>query len=59
VLHGEFKASTTEQEMNGVETSLGFLIRAAIYRNTQLFEGAIFRIGKLTRTFDSASSDLT
>jgi hypothetical protein len=45
--------------MNGVETSLGFLIRAAIYRNTQLFEGAIFRIGKLTRTFDSASSDLT
>jgi hypothetical protein len=57
VLHGELKAATTKQEVNGVKTSLGLLIRAAINGNTQLFKGAILRIGKLTTTADSASSN--
>lgn len=52
---GEFKISATEQEVNRIETLLSLLIRATVNRPAQLFEGAVFRIWKLTRTSDESS----
>jgi hypothetical protein len=41
--------------VNGFETLLSFLIRTTIDGDTQLFNGAIFRIRELTRTTGASS----
>jgi len=51
---GQIEAASAEQEMNGVETLLGFLIRAAVNGQFQLRDGAGLLIGKLTDASDAS-----
>ena len=54
VSQSEFKSSTAKQQVNGIESFLCLLVGATSNSHPQLFHGAGFRVGVLTRATDAS-----